>query len=120
MKIRCLIGSIMLVVLVGTLYDIQKRIVHNMRCQELKSNSERRALLANEDCTIDTSLNQDLGVDEEVLYYNSVKEWCLFSQFLVNFSAYFNCKKIFKINSNANELACLHGIRVLSLCMTKN
>lgn len=109
------IGFIVLVVLVGTLYDIQKRLVHHIRCEELRSSSTR-ALLTNADSTIDTDLDQDLGVDEEVLYCNSVKEWCLFSQILVSFSAYSNCKKIFKINANANELACLHGIRVLSLC----
>ncbi len=106
----------MLVVLLGTLYDVQKRFVHHMRYQELKSSSAA-ALLTNADATIDTCLDHDLGVDEEVLYYNSVKEWCLFSKLLINFSAYSNCKKIFKIsNSNNNELSCLHGIRVLSMC----
>lgn len=108
------IGVIMLVVLLSTLFDVYKRLRHYLIGEQMRENS--RILLTNADQAIDTNLDHDLGVEEEVLYFNFIKNECLIVRLLVSFSAYSNTKKIFKITKENNEFRCLHGIRVLSLC----
>lgn len=110
------LGAIVFMCLFGTAYDLYKRYLNYIHCQEVVNHST--VLLDNEEEIQLTLAEQRDKIDYEHLYFINLSHEPAFFRILVTFSLYTNTKKIFKIDphSQNQQLACLHGIRVLSLC----
>lgn len=132
---------IVFIVLIGTAYDVYKRYINYLNCQEIVTHST--VLIENSTDELEHSadfVDDHSNIDFENLYlinlsrkfktlklfkkkvilkfFNSDEP--VFFRILVTFSLYTNTKKIFKVEKkdikNQQQLGCLHGIRVLSLC----
>lgn len=109
------LGMIVFICLIGTAYDLYKRYVNYLHCQEIVNHSTVVLMDNEEEAEISLAEHRE-KIDYENLYFINLSHEPAFFRLLVTFSIYTNTKKIFKIDSNNNQqLACLHGIRVLSL-----
>ncbi|CAF0871536.1 unnamed protein product [Brachionus calyciflorus] len=110
-----ILGSIVVLVLLCTLYDLIKRFSYQIKCQNLSNNSTV-VVNSETDELISTTNQENQNIDNEESFMLSIMHEPIFSQILISISAYTNTKKLFKVNSSKSEdFKCFHAIRVLSL-----
>ncbi len=114
-----IIALIVFIVLIATLLDIYKRYRFHLKCVELLSNSnlsiDSSGLTGNEINNTAEANNSDYSSNRENVYLLSINHEHVIVQILISFSFYTNCKKLFKVNANGDQLKCLDAIRFLSI-----